>query len=314
MNFLLNHWKEFSALGAIFLSSVGIFMSSSKSIEWTKPFGFYTQTRLFIEENGSLTGQQNGKVVDLLAEFPLKYLDKENWWKYCLPKGSKLNNLEKTVSTSSNDNYCQLDWYSSSHKHKNSESISYLLRLILKFLKLQNQLNLIFLFYSEKSTQRPQVTHTGTNGNGQSWLDKIRSKCQISRQFNKDSFLKNMFTSSAPISKNCLITPVKVDVTLSLNGTSHQVTRQTNTYSLEKLKKGTITGEVQYSLTDYSGNLHNFEFEDKKQSSALFSVFPSGTYKFKVNGNNGNLDFDKLFEKYQSRELDLSDFNLKAKK
>ncbi|WP_144079570.1 hypothetical protein [Mycoplasma ovis] len=146
---------------AISLPTIGFF-SNFSIINLSQPSGYYTQATLTIE-NGSSGGttsisswvdtwgisrdhqliqiasssrQPTIKPFDLVAEFPLKYLDKQNWWRYCLPKSSKLKNSGSQTSAMANsttEKDCELNWWRKLND-SNSESIAYLLDLMLKFL------------------------------------------------------------------------------------------------------------------------------------------------------------------------------------
>ncbi|AHC40441.1 hypothetical protein OVS_03460 [Mycoplasma ovis str. Michigan] len=228
MGFLLEHWQEL----CIFVSAISIpiisLLTGSSIINWSKPSGYYTQATLTIENGssggavstssgtgssgikdyqliqvGALESQPSTKSFDLVAEFPLKYLDKQNWWRYCLPKSSKLKNGSATTNFTSEQD-CVLNWWRKTDD-SNSESIFYLLDLMLKFLKLQHQVNLITLFHSSSN---PQQVSTTTSDNGNDVLSKIKETCNLSNSSSQNS-LSYMFTSSTPISKNCLITPIR---------------------------------------------------------------------------------------------------------
>ncbi|AFN65260.1 hypothetical protein WEN_02365 [Mycoplasma wenyonii str. Massachusetts] len=295
MSFFLDHWKSLSILGVVALPVLGVFTPTKR----TKPFGYHTVGNLFIKTSEG--NQGTNTTPSLVTEFPLLSLDKTSYWKYCLPKGSKLNSPETPTKVNSEQN-CELTWWGSqTHKSEEQERISFLLNLMNKFLKLQHQMNLIFLFHSE-SINRQEVNTEGDGG----WLSNIKNTCQIS----KDSYnsLKHFFVSSTPISKNCLISPVKVELTLTLgNGTQQASDTQTSTtYSLDQLKKGTVTGSIHYSLSDYWGNLHKLSEEKEAEFSFKFQK----PFEFKLESSTGqeNLNFDTLYNQYQKRELKLEDF------
>lgn len=132
-----------------------------------------------------------------------------------------------------------------------------------------------------------------------------------------------MLTSSTPISKNCLITPIKVNITLKTSGSTEQSTvsqASTNSYSLNNLKKGTISGNIEYSLTDYYGKLHNFQLNGGSDSSSIsLTLNPNQKYEFSLDtsssgSTNDKLDFQKLYDKYQKRDLNLEDLKPKSSK
>ncbi|AHC40440.1 hypothetical protein OVS_03455 [Mycoplasma ovis str. Michigan] len=114
-----------------------------------------------------------------------------------------------------------------------------------------------------------------------------------------------------------------MNITLKTNGSAHKAVSEqtsTNSYSLDSLKRGTISGNIEYSLTDYYGKLHHFQLNGGSISSSIaLTLKPNQKYELSLDSGssvstNGKLDFQQLYDKYQNRDLNLEDFKPKSSK
>ncbi len=317
LNSLLDYWKSLTTFGTVSLPLVGLFFLSTKSISRTTPYGYYTRLKLFIKRNGQLaqasvaTSEGAGvagasdryqitqvsssssttsgsESPDLIAEYPITSLDKESWWKFCLPSKSKLKKNEQTQTTSApatNGEDCELKYFK-----KESQEIDYLLRLGLKFLKLQHQINL-FLFYDSKK-QNPPLVKDLDDSSG--WKNQFQKKCEVKEKSNGESVLKEFFISTNPVSPNCLLVPTQVSLTLTTGSETAQVQADNGSSAeikLEEIKKGSIEGNIDYSFADYYGKLQEFSWQNGQmvhgtngqqtnQNPVLISLKPTTDKKF----------------------------------
>lgn len=337
-NNLFDYWKGLTCLGALTLPFAGWFFLNAKSlsIEWNNPLGYYTKLKLFIRRKG-VAGQaasalgagnvdQRYKLLqvsqetvssapsngDLVAEYPLTTLDKESYWRYCLPKNSQLQKPTTTVTAAtaeSSAEECKMQWKSSA-----PEIINYLLKLGMDFFKLQHQMNLFMIFHL-----KDKITD-----DNEEIKKQIQQTCELQETSDKKHHLKDFFTSNAPISKKCLLTPREIELTLETDNSSQQVQSSSaqQEIQVDELKKGKIWGSIKYSLSGYYGDLHKFDWKnvvkngdsgdtkheiliELKGKTFELGLENSGTVS---SGTSNDLKFKDLLEKYKKRELNICDF------
>ncbi|ADX98063.1 hypothetical protein [Mycoplasma suis] len=248
-------------------------------------------SRIFKVSEETKESTQSKKPI-LRAEFYLKNMDRESYWKYCVVNEGK--NLFKksqqevsavTTSTSaSNSTTEECKWkylYEIEEKDYDSELIRELLKKMYQFWRVEHVFNMLAL-YQKDSKISTEGSGSGTNGdikitweeNNQtltttsaqqenSFLKKIKDNCDLKTEQTKDS-LDVLFLSPDLKKKSCLPSPVLTNITLKLGSQNNVVAaaasqpspKSTNNFlNKEKISGGTFSGTLGYSLFDYWTNL-----------------------------------------------------------
>ncbi|CCE66812.1 hypothetical protein [Candidatus Mycoplasma haematominutum] len=274
--------------------------------------GLYSRVKLFIKNNGG--SQQNG-TADLVAQVPLSELGNYSKYKWCISDSSKLKKTvsepQTSVSAETTGPKCELQYFSvgSSENQLESGVASYLLETITKYLEVQHVANMFVLY--DKNTQQENKSSNGA-------VTKIANACKISKS---DAFevVKELFLGSEKWSKNCLMSPIIVDLELKLNGsTSTTVVTQTAettpsaSLTKEKLQSGTLSGRINYGIFDYSSYKKLKEIPSSNNGgNKNYSLKINWPIPYKLSSpsrdNTDPCSLEKLHEKTRKRELKWED-------
>ncbi|CCE66814.1 hypothetical protein [Candidatus Mycoplasma haematominutum] len=291
-------------------------------------------------EAGGSRSSLNSKLA-LVAKMPLTSIENLSNWEYCLPTSSPLTTttqvqVQAAVSTeSASSGECSLQkWSSSSSSGEskntsgNPETIKYLLELASKYIRLQHQVNMIYLFHAKKQENSASSSTASSND-----LSKVNGECgfksDTAGEANSTSTLAQqmLLTSTAKV-KKCLPFPLLVEIYLKLkSSTATTVASSESTTSSsitqEKIKNGELWGQLSYGLTDYWGNVKQVNRhggnESAQKEPVLIEVPLILNYTLSepsdssdgCNSTTSNSDdskprnFEQLWQKYTDRSLRL---------
>ncbi|AFO52217.1 hypothetical protein MHLP_03185 [Candidatus Mycoplasma haematolamae str. Purdue] len=276
-------------------------------------------------------------------------------------KAREQQQLSQSTSVSTSDSSCELKWWEPSKEKDTEEGVIYLLlSLITKWLYLQHAVNMKYISEGSKGSQGAGtqassefslVSSSEASGSSQNSVDqsKIKSACDLNSGANgaqdtNNKLLNTLLLSSDP-NRRCYLPPHVIDLTLTPGSveskpqaaasaaaseppTSTTAESTNQNISVERIKKGSLTGQIYYGLFDYWGKKRPVEqvtsdtkstYIYLKRNTPLEYLLADEKPEETSSGSQHSsteavkLSLAKLYEKLQNQEVDLEDFKPKSK-
>ncbi|ADX98061.1 hypothetical protein [Mycoplasma suis] len=255
--------------------------------------------------------EQSGanKKPAILFDLSLRYLNRDDWHKYCIPSDSVLKKQQNAIATASSSspqaqsNECNewkyLPYYSYSNEDEQIKLIRYLLRKIISFMKVEHVYNMFLLY--EKETNFLNLMKNQGNGKTQ----QLKQSCGL-EDISKKS-LGELFLSPDHRKKKCIPSPMMANMQLEIknvNSGSSQVqsvsSSQTQLTKDIVSKRGSLRGRISYALYDYWGQPIKNQSSNTKPTIFTFKTGHGYLLESKY--------FEQLLKLSESRELRWENF------
>ncbi|AFO52215.1 hypothetical protein MHLP_03175 [Candidatus Mycoplasma haematolamae str. Purdue] len=279
-------------------------------------------------------------------------------------KEAQVQSSTVAATESSNSDSCELKWYEGYRANEEAKEnvISLLFNLFTKWLYLQHAVNMKYLSELD-APQSPGTQASGgsistsseatftltseasstqaSSGNGQVDKSQLKKACDLAQapqSSETDSKLFKTLLLSSDTYRKCYLPPHTIELTLETGeaskpeaiksaASSPAVTE--NDVNVERIKKGTLNGQIYYALFDYWGKTKPLENETSSEPKNTFIYLKRpnpitytledldkntqgpGSPQSQPESSPPKVSLAQMYEKLQSQEIDLEKFGHK---